>query len=486
MARKGNLNINIEVSNILEEIVKNGKIPVIRVSNKGFQNYKQTSYFDRYSHNSNIMYAPCHKSRKEILNNEKPEKGCFVILGGVCGTDVVGVHENEDVHIGYIEPTTKVFATYTYKGFNYSPFSYVTAKERFESVKGLFENIKNEDLELSRLDLYSEAIVDSKDIKKVCVVNAFDEKVFINNLKENNFLNIFPKKEIIDRIIYSPKEVDKTLLELVGKDKNIKVSFMNNWCYEVDFYERIYFDKVYENLVFKVLKDFIVFSKSSNIANEYLKDLENFDKTLTNNKYVKINNLRYDPIKESFHIEFRISYPFGRKPNKKFESFNGVFSINISSNDISLNYTKKDYFKDEEIKTNLSFFDIMDNNSRFYFIEFFKEFLRYFDMLKKYTNIKETNIIKSIKAFVKIEEDLKDYGLSLDVKNYTYCVEITNNLKIEYNFLLNDFVVEFYNNFYNIENFNIDNDLETLVKKFENIFLEDFKDAKLSLASFFM
>ena len=312
-------------------------------------------------------------------------------------------------------------------------------------------------------------------------VNLHDVRQDDEYLKEHN-----SAKEIIDRIIYSPKEVDKTLLELVGKDKNIKVSFMNNWCYEVDFYERIYFDKVYENLVFKVLKDFIVFSKSSNIANEYLKDLENFDKTLTNNRYIKINNLRYDPIKESFHIEFRISYPFGRKPNKKFESFNGVFSINISSNDISLNYTKKDYFKDEEIKTNLSFFDIMDNNSRFYFIEFFKEFLRYFDMLKKYTNIKETNIIKSIKAFVKIEEDLKDYGLSLDVKNYTYCVEITNNLKIEYNFLLNDFVVEFYNNFYNIENFNIDNDLETLVKKFENIFLEDFKDAKLSLASFFI
>ena len=135
MAKKGILDLKVSASfNILEEILQYGKIPVIRYADKGFQNYKQYRYFNRYNEENCFMYKNCSKSRKEIFKGKRPEKGCFVCLGGIHSTGVISMHEYEAINIGYIEPDTKVFITYVPKNSKLEPFSYVSAKERFEDT----------------------------------------------------------------------------------------------------------------------------------------------------------------------------------------------------------------------------------------------------------------------------------------------------------------------------------------------------------------
>ena len=98
MAKKNTLfKVDIREENPLKTILKNGKIPVVRVNKTGFQNYKQDGY---------------RKSRENLFKDDLIlKKGCFVHIGGIRGTYVSGAHYNENINIGYIEPNTEVFST---------------------------------------------------------------------------------------------------------------------------------------------------------------------------------------------------------------------------------------------------------------------------------------------------------------------------------------------------------------------------------------
>lgn len=165
MAKKGCISVDVKKENPLLTIIKAGKIPVVRLSDKGFQNYKQKGYFE--NHNSGI-----HKD-----DYEKCQKGCFVSLLGVQGNYVCGSHYGEAIHIGYIEPNDIVFSTHTYHKKK-DDYCYQTAKERFDSAilsyNEYWKEVEERGCDPDDYDIYSEAIVDTKKIRKVMVIDAKD------------------------------------------------------------------------------------------------------------------------------------------------------------------------------------------------------------------------------------------------------------------------------------------------------------------------
>ncbi len=101
MARKGEIIANIRKENPILTIINAGKIPVVRLGNTGFQNFKQDKYFSNY----------CSGAYSDKKSKEN-KRGCFVSLLGVQGNYVCGGHYGEAIHIGYLEPDDIVFSTH--------------------------------------------------------------------------------------------------------------------------------------------------------------------------------------------------------------------------------------------------------------------------------------------------------------------------------------------------------------------------------------
>lgn len=104
MARKGEIVVDIRKENPLLKIVEAGKIPVVRLGNTGFQNFKQDRYFDNYGNGD-------FSDKKQEGN----ARGCFVSVLGVQGNYVCGGHYGEPVHIGYLEPDDVIFSTHFFR-----------------------------------------------------------------------------------------------------------------------------------------------------------------------------------------------------------------------------------------------------------------------------------------------------------------------------------------------------------------------------------
>ena len=88
MAKKGTIKVDILKENPLLTILKNGKVPIVRIAKKGFQNYNQFRFFYEqidWDNNRKDFRKICKKSVDDILNGERPSKGCFVQIGGIQG-----------------------------------------------------------------------------------------------------------------------------------------------------------------------------------------------------------------------------------------------------------------------------------------------------------------------------------------------------------------------------------------------------------------
>lgn len=473
MARKGTLNIDIRfVENILELIVKNGKIPVIRSSNKGFQNYKQDTYFKRYEKPYEIMYTTCKKKKEAIIKGPRPERGCFVFLGGVQGSWVIGAHEYETIHIGYLEPNANVYATYTHKNSSLEPFSYVTAKERFEDTYKYFESIKNEpNFNGNDFDIYTEAIVDSKDIRKVAVIE--NVMVLLKGLKEKSFFNIVPRDEVVNRIVFN-KNCNEDLLEAIGTKEEFEISFANGFSYNCDYFDRIDSDEAYAELVFETLKEYSLSGNILTLVTDYINDLKYLENIFKYDykKLSRVNLAKFNPKTNKLEFGTSLNKRFYIEKDDFFDDFGGDFFFEKVGDDIKFFYCKNDKsYKNIEVSKE----DLFKDSFRPYLLEFFSYYREYRNILSKYFDIRDCEILSFIEKLVNVEDSLNEWEHSLDFKNYTYKVSLTNNFKIEYNFVLKDFVIELSNEFYNLDTLTCDESIRETISYFENIFVSTFE-----------
>lgn len=191
MATKGNIVVDIKKENPLLTIIKAGKIPVVRLAKTGFQNFKQKRYFTDYRGGE-------YKEQKSV------EKGCFVSILGVQGNYVCGGHYGESIHIGYLEPDETVFSTHFFDNSK-NLYCAQTAKERFESAKKAYEiyqkGVNGENWDPDDFDLYSEAIVDSKTVKKALVIQPNEYQYLLPYCKDGMF-RIFDEQTIFYHMVW--------------------------------------------------------------------------------------------------------------------------------------------------------------------------------------------------------------------------------------------------------------------------------------------
>lgn len=194
MARKGEIIANIRKENPILTIINAGKIPVVRLGNTGFQNFKQDKYFSNY----------CSGAYSDKKSKEN-KRGCFVSLLGVQGNYVCGGHYGEAIHIGYLEPDDIVFSTHFFDSRNKGYYNQ-TAKERFESAKKDYETfqrgVEKKNWDPDDFDLYSEAIVDNKKIKKVTVIGPNEYQHMLPYCNDGMF-KIFNAETIFYNIVWN-------------------------------------------------------------------------------------------------------------------------------------------------------------------------------------------------------------------------------------------------------------------------------------------
>lgn len=287
MARKGNIEININKENPILTIIKNGKIPVVRVGIKGFQNYNQARYFEG-------------KDREVAL-----ERGCFVSVVGIQGTFVSGGHYGEAIHIGYLEPYDEVFCTYTY---HKTVFAFQSAKERFEQAKADYEEymkgVKEKNYDTEDYDLFSEAIVDSRKIKKATVIEPNDFHILFHFCDDGVF-RFYGAEDIFHHLLWEGK---------------LKEEVMDHFSWEIKDCHHPYFGEI-------EVEDFMANCHYQKIV---LEDIKNF--------YTKGSFIRT----KEFYKELQDGLTEYAERIKKYDGEYGIFS-RFSETSINLSFTEEKY-----------------------------------------------------------------------------------------------------------------------------------------------
>lgn len=460
MARKSNLfTIDVKKENPLITILRHGKIPVIRFANKGFQNYKQKGY--------------CN-SRE--ITGKKPEKGCFVLLGGVQGNYVTGGHWKENLNIGYIEPDEKIYATYSFGNRKNKSFTYITAKERFDDAKlsyELFAKVKEKkNYSFEDFDIYTEAIVDSTKIKKLTVLKPeeFEDLVPYANDKffklydiESIFSCIEPyiSQEFWNHIAF-PNAIKE--IELYYESDNYKYNRLD---YYPEYYEK------YQNLI---LKEFEHFYKTGSFLkeksyyeklkkahyewNEFVKTGFNDVKDNTYNFYYDENVSWYSRKTNIAYLingyifdknQFYLTLNFDPRNNKdKIKSI----SYNHQNNKISI--VKAETIYGEVI----DFLDITEkellfcNKYRYLSYNFLLVIDKFYSLFSEGYDLILPSWYKELKSFYELELFLTKYEYSYLEEYNEFHIE-TETFSLDYNIVLKDGILTIPNSekiYYNLEN----------------------------------
>ncbi len=270
MARKGNIVVDIKKENPLLTIIKAGKIPVVRLATTGFQNFKQEHYFKHYNGGA-------------YENKNFTGRGCFVSVLGVQGSYVCGGHWGEKIHIGYLEPDDIVFGTHSFYD-NKHYYCYQTAKERFESAKNGYEKyqkgVEKKNWDPDDFDLYSEAIVDSKKIRKVMVIEPEEYQLMLPYCNDGMF-KIFNANNIFYHMVWDQTLSDEfvTHMHWVLKDGH-HFFYKETEIYsllESSFYKSILMEELvhyYTNGTFIRTSDF--YEKLQDAMLDYVQKAKNF------------------------------------------------------------------------------------------------------------------------------------------------------------------------------------------------------------------
>lgn len=437
MAKKNTLfKVNIREENPLKTILKNGKIPVVRVNKTGFQNYKQDGY---------------RKSRENLFKDDLIlKKGCFVHLGGIRGTYVSGAHYNENINIGYIEPNTEVFSTYNFKEGT-DDFSYIIAQERYNKmIKNYQEFFKTNLYSAEDFDIYAEAIVDAKSIVKVLTIEPQNSYLLLPFLKDE-YLSFFNEETIFNLMF---DYILKSFWTHLGFEiQEVKTDF--NWLDKDlnSFWSYYYQYPFFKNLV---LKEFVSFYIGNDFINskEFYVNLKNSIKVWHN--YI-LNMEKYPIVDINFSFTNKIDYvsiEYGSRYTSNYIPNKNAMKVCYSNTekpvfeytDIYYDATKN---KKIFIKENELFFK--ENRKEWYqLLESVDYFKNLFDNFLK---IEMPNGLKILKMYYDLENKLKDSNYEITNENIVIIKE--ESYIIEYNLTLLDAIITIPNDeimYYNIEN----------------------------------
>ena len=441
------IKIDLEKENPLFTILKAGKIPVIRRSNEGFKNYNQKEYFDN------------HKDYCDKDIDYDNINGCFCLIGGIHGNWVTGAHYEEKLNIGYIEENTKVFATYTKD--KKDSFNYMTAIQRYEEALYLYSRdfLPDEKVgyvyDIEDFELNEEIIVDAKNIKKVCEIEYKDFYKFLK-FQDAGMLRIF-EEDCLFYMALNNKHLP--FVNLFG---------FNNIEEFIDKFEDLYKFPNLKKKIINIFRDYL-FSSINEDELTYIKShLSNIDKFES-----YINERKKDGL-EIYYYNSYLSVNIDRNLPKHINSIQ--ISIDFIKNEIKMtrnvNNDKNHYYwylymkdkisreKYDKIKSKLEILNedqIFNKDNLEFLFSFYDSFNVYKECFNSFIKINNFNFLNKISKYKKLVDILKEkninYNFEFDLsKIFIYYDE---NIIIEYDFGLNDFVLEIKENetsyFYNLE-----------------------------------
>lgn len=421
MAKKGDINLTLEdikKENPLITIIKKGKIPVIRFSNKGFQNYKQVNYFveKEDSEITDLFYG----------------RGCFVHIGGVQANSISCWHCKETLNIGYVEPKEKIYITYN-ANKNDSSFKYMTAKERFNTSLDLYEKEYkkldgkyNSYLNLENFDFYTEAIVDSTRIKSVIKIEPKDFPILIKYCNDDYFK------------IYHIENLFSCIDALDIKFKQL-INYNEDNLFDYDFFNN--------QMTLKFFSDY--FGKKTlpnNYILEFLKKRKILDEKI--NKYLKIQKI----FKGDINIFYNLNY------------IHIMVKSNLSfSYDIDNQIFKICYVGINVKKNNLSLRECIFSEKKITYI-FCHIFYMIYDFLKEYRYFEIPEKIKIIHNLYLMEKDLNKNRYKYNFEDNIIYIYFKSFI-IEYHYDFDDIIIQKNKNeFFYPDNY-FENNLDDTDKK---------------------
>lgn len=481
MARKGNIVADIKKENPLLTIVKAGKIPVVRLATTGFQNFIQKNYFTNYR-DGEYADTVCEETRK----------GCFVSLAGVQGNYVCGAHYGESIHIGYLEPDDIVFSTHVLSGKN-GYYCEQTAKERFEYIQETYKifqkGVKEENWDPDDFDLYSEAIVDSKKVRKVMVIQPNEYHLLLPYCNDGLF-RIFDVSNIFYHMVW-----DRTLSEEFASYMGWRLDDCHHFYYnDMEVYSLMenpyYKDSIFKELVYFYATGSFLHEKSyyDGLQSAMCNYCNKFWEKYGSMYYGKESVFRYfDNEKLHFHYE---------KDTWKEQYTISAFSNN---DEVSLSILKSRRY---EQKKEYEYFKFTEKNiiSQKYRHILYNliEMKELFDeCIGKYIHIENPKWMHVLNTFRKLEQRIGEWGLVYfyDEVNHELTFNL-DNFNFVYNLVLLDGVVETKvedengNCFYNLDNlplgfnrFWLDIILEILTL-WESLFIKKTREKIFSLIFF--
>ena len=441
--------INLEKENPLKTIIKNGKIPVVRVANDGFKNYDQQAYFQN----------------KEEYSGELPV-GCFVHVGGIQARYVSGGHPDENLNIGFVDPETSIFCTYRASRNNIKEFAYNKAKNKFNDViEGYNIDFKDEkglitSGELEDFDLVSEAIVRAEDVTLVAVIEPKDFIQFVNFIKDD-YLRLL----CADMLMYyaeDTKMLPQSYLEHMGENDFYAQyeAYNNDSCcaYDINGRQRFkYFNDFFElsksfediaitefvnsclsrNFSYRK-EDIAALKKALQEFNEFKAQKHDWhDKAIINCKI--FNNSSY----------LSVTFDFSQWRNKNgrdhicFTVFDDEFKVTETFNNPDYFYGMfSDKPVNQYIFKNVEISDLFNNEYRYVMYDFLMIYNKYKKMFSKFFKIRPIDNEDFFKSAQNAEEYLvaSNVRYKVDTKEKVFTI-FAFDFTVEYNLILKDAII---------------------------------------------
>lgn len=443
MARKNTLfSVDIKKENPLITIIKNGKIPIVQITdNSPFYNKNVEYWYSEYQGQSEES-KEIYNAVKENLKKHNLTNFTYFNIGGFHGRDFSHWHcGNMPIHIGYIEPDEIVY--------DRTSRAFVTAKRKLESIKNawnsLLKNEKEEDIMFGKWSYFNEHFAnfqdvygDSKHIKKVLTIPV-EEYINILPYVNDGYLSL----NCIDDI-FADSELSSEFLEHIDtpnleKEWELKI---DRDCAEAC-----------PPIVYEYTHDFM-----EHDSRFYRMLLEEFYSYYINHTF-KYTTSFWKNYKIKFN-EF-IDYLNNYVPKNQDVFIRKSYSVNASMNHIRVEFNNIVFYLEEN---NFRFFKSWDNEIsidkifsdeiRYPIYEFITIVDKYYDTLKEYTNIQYPEIFHKLKKFRELEYVLRFNNFKYTFKDEEYLIEMDmsnekSKIVVTYNFQLNDFIIQVDDEYFN-------------------------------------
>lgn len=455
MTRKNTLfDVDITKENPLITIINHGKIPVVQMSDVPFYNKKVEQWYRTYDG----MTTETMCRYKEIIKGHKG-KGLnnitYCNIGGFHGTHFSHYYRIENINIGYCEPNELV----------YDPTSktYISAERKLKSVKRAWESLlkkENEtDIIYGKWSYFTEHFaefqnvwIDSKHIRKVCIIATTDFKDFLPYLKDG-YLGIGCIDDLFHSL-WNEKIFDKDYLKHIDApdfykewDKKCEKEFAVRYEVNHDFMEH---NSGYERRILEELFNHYT-GKPYSYTNVYFQKYKSA--SIKFYDYLKGWNAKDNNVTRGYNYGFN-DWFFSENYLNTY--FHYQESIQIQFWDGKLYVRKNNNYQHIQLKTE----EIFQNKYRYCMYEFLMLFDVFYRMFKELYKIEYPSILRQVEKYKKLEDLLKQNMCQYEVNDIDNIIVILEkDFQIEFNLILKDVVIiipDEERRYYNIDNIPIE------------------------------